>query len=175
MPRSACVGCGALFEDRDGPVHRYMESSPACWAAFGQVLAREYADADYFAVHRLSVDAYAVQHPGRPSPQSSRSVWFHLTRLYFLLEGGMPMERANAVMAQLSARKQNVVWLTPPPGRGVVAVRDVLGAANAAEHCERVRTWAQSAWLAWSAHHAAIAEFAHAAVNPLFSPARSHP
>ena len=32
-----------------------MESSPACWAAYGEVLAREYSDPAYFQVHRLSV------------------------------------------------------------------------------------------------------------------------
>lgn len=37
----ACVGCGGLFPEMDGPTHRYMESSPGCWAAYGEVLARE--------------------------------------------------------------------------------------------------------------------------------------
>jgi hypothetical protein len=59
-----CIGCHALFPDVDGPVHRYMESSPGCWASYGEVLVREYTEPSYFGVHRLTVDAYAVQHPG---------------------------------------------------------------------------------------------------------------
>ena len=78
---SACPGCGALFEERAGPTHRYMESSPACWAAYGEVLAREYSDQAFYAVHRMSVDTYAVQHPGQPSPQTIQSVAVHLIRL----------------------------------------------------------------------------------------------
>jgi hypothetical protein len=64
MAGVACVGCGAIFEDREGPTHRYTESSPACWAAYGEVVAREYSDSSYAALHGLTVDAYAVQHPG---------------------------------------------------------------------------------------------------------------
>jgi len=39
-----CPGCGGTFPLLGGPVHRYMESSPGCWAAYGVVLAREYSD-----------------------------------------------------------------------------------------------------------------------------------
>jgi len=74
MSLIACVGCGGLFPKTDGPTHRYMESSPGCWAYFGEVLAREYSDLQYLKVHRLTVDAYAIQHPGQLSPQCIRSV-----------------------------------------------------------------------------------------------------
>ena len=63
-----------------------MESSPSCWAAYGEVLAREYNDPAFMAAHRLTVDAYAVQHPGRPSPQSIQSVALHLISLCLVLE-----------------------------------------------------------------------------------------
>ena len=60
-----CPGCGALFPDIKGATHRYIESSPGCWAADGEVLAREYADPAVFGrVHRLTVDTCAVQQPG---------------------------------------------------------------------------------------------------------------
>jgi Family of unknown function (DUF5946) len=69
--RSACIGCGVPAID--GPTHRYMESSPGCWHAYGEVLAQEYSDEAFRAAHRLTSDTCAVQHPGRPSPQSIRS------------------------------------------------------------------------------------------------------
>ncbi len=86
MASVACVGCGALFEDREGPTHRYMESSPGCWALYGEVVAREYLDfLAYGALHRLTVDTYAAQHPGLLSPQSIQSVALHLMSLSLVL------------------------------------------------------------------------------------------
>ena len=45
----ACPGCGALLPVENGPTHPYMRSSPACWARYGEVLAREFGDPAYFA------------------------------------------------------------------------------------------------------------------------------
>ena len=131
-----------------------MESSPACWAAYSEVLAREYSDQAYFQTHRLSVDAYAVQHPGHPNPQTIQSVAVHLVRLYLLLERSLPMERANDAM--LRASEQEFVWLTPPKSLGVVTVADVWKAEALEAHIAAVRRWADSAWQAWSPHHAAV-------------------
>lgn len=133
-----------------------MESSPACWAAYGEVLAREYSDQAYFAVHRLSVDAYAAQHPGRPSPQTIQSVAVHLVRLCLLLERGLPMERANDAMLKASEREALYVWLEPPISRGSVTVTDVVSAVGVDAHMVAVRRWAESTWQAWVTHHATI-------------------
>ena len=51
-----CSGCGARFPRTEGPVHPYMESSPGCWAAYGELLAREYGGA---GDHREAVKAWA--------------------------------------------------------------------------------------------------------------------
>jgi hypothetical protein len=152
----ACIGCGAAFPQRDGPTHRYMESSPGCWAAFGEVLALEYDNASYARAHRLSVDAYAVQHPGRPSPQSVQSVALHLISLCLILEQGLDFSDATDVIRQAADSKGRFTWLEPPPLRGSVTVADVLGAPTGDEHVRRVRAWASSAWFAWAAHHAVV-------------------
>lgn len=133
-----------------------MESSPACWAVYGELLAREYSDQAYFQVHRLSVDAYAVQHPGRPGPQAIQSVAVHLIRLCLLLERGLPMQRANDAMLKASEREDLYVWLEPPASRGSVTVTNVVLATSVDAHMAAVRRWAESAWQAWSAHHAII-------------------
>lgn len=39
-----CFSCGGLYPNVDGPVHKYMDSSPGCWAIYGEVLAKEYSD-----------------------------------------------------------------------------------------------------------------------------------
>ena len=55
--QETCPGCGLLAPRSEGPVHRYMLSSPGCWALYGELLAREYGDVRYMAAHRLTIDA----------------------------------------------------------------------------------------------------------------------
>lgn len=151
--RLSCPGCGAWFIAVDGPVHPYMESSPACWQAFGEVLAREYGDPALFATHRLSVDAYAVQHPGGESRQAIQSVGVHLSRLCLFLEHGLAPEAANAAMLRVGKIKDTIHKLARPPHLGTVTVADVVATKSAEEHAITVRKWASSAWGAWSEHH----------------------
>jgi Family of unknown function (DUF5946) len=150
-----CPGCGGRFVARPGgAVHRYVLSSAGCWATYGEVLAREYSDPDTLSVHRLTVDAYAVQHPGRASPQSIRSVALHLISLCACLEHQVPFADSTALIRRAAAHRY--VWLEPPAQRGEVHVDEVVAAQDAAAHRAAVLRWAESAWRAWSAHHAQI-------------------
>lgn len=156
-----CPGCGALFPKSDGPTHRYLGASPGCWAVFGRVLAREYSDPAFMAVHGLTVDAYAVQHPGTPSPQTVHSAGVHLVALYLVLEGGRSVADAARFRQRAVERiRDRFTWLAPPDSPGAMTVLDVQGAADAAEHETRVRAWARSAWEAWSPHHETVREWA---------------
>jgi len=101
-----------------------MESSPGCWATFGRVLAREYSDPQFFETHRLTVDSYAVQHPGRPSRQSIQSVGVHLVRLCLFIEHELAPEEANSAMLAAARRKSEYFWLEPPASLGVLTVAD---------------------------------------------------
>ena len=148
-----CIGCGGLVPDIDGPVHRYLESSPGCWRVYGEVLAREYSDLAFWAVHRLTVDSYAVQHPGRRSPQTIQSVCVHLLSLCLVLERGADPEYATRAMPGMVRQKDRFVWLTPPRSLGRITVLDVAAASTVAEHAQKVRAWAESAWAAWAPHH----------------------
>ena len=148
-----CFSCGAPVPDIDGPVHRYMDSSPGCWAIFGEVLTREYSDYAYAAHHRLTVDAYAVQHPGKPSPQTIASVAVHLARLCLVLERGVPIDYATRVMQKLTKHKSMFFWLEPPSHMGPLTVLDVWEAEDAVSHIKAVSDWASSAWSAWEKHH----------------------
>jgi hypothetical protein len=140
----------------DGPTHRYMESSPGCWHAYGQVLAREYSDPAFGVLHRLTVDSYAVQHPGRPSPQTTQSVCLHLMSLCLVLERGLAAVYARRVMGAATRTKERFFWLTPPTSLGVVTIADVAGAVTPLQHEDRVRAWAESAWSAWAEHHTTV-------------------
>lgn len=161
MRTERCPGCGALVSASDNPSHPYIGASPGCWAVYGEVLEREYDDyARHAPVHRLSVDAYAAQHPGEPSPRSIASVGVHLVRLYLLLERGLPPERANAAMKWASRKKREFVWLVPPYPLGEVTVLHVHEAKSPVEHAERVHEWARSVWEAWSPRHETIRRWA---------------
>ena len=157
-----CFGCGAPVPADPGPTHRYLGASPGCWRLYGEVLGWEYADYARFApVHRLTVDAYAAQHPGTPSPQSIGSVDVHLVRLHLQLERGLPHDRANDAMLDISSRlKKHFVWLDPPASLGDVTVLNVLDARGPEEHAERVRGWAASVWGAWAPHHETVRRWA---------------
>jgi len=148
-----CHGCGGQFPDIHGPTHAYMEATPGCWAYYGEVLAKEYSDLQYQRVHPLTVDAYAVQHPGQPSPQSIRSVALHLISLCAIFEQGVEISAATRVIQQAATDKERFEWLPPPPSRGALTVAEVHLAQDAQEHARLVYQWAESAWTAWSDHH----------------------
>jgi hypothetical protein len=151
------MGCGAFLPDIDGPTHEYLESSPACWSAYSEVLAREYADRKLFeSVHRLTVDAYAIQHPGRPSSQCIQSVAGHLISLCAVLENGSSNEWATKVIGAAVRNKGRFTWLVPPQSMGPLTVACAWKARDAEEHEKLVRDWAASAWAAWSPHHPTV-------------------
>ena len=159
LAEAVCPGCGGRFADVDGPIHRYMTSSPGCWAAYGVVLAREYETPALMPIHRLSVDAYAVQHPGDGSRAAIQSVGLHLARLMVQLATPQPPAETNAAMLSFAARKATLPLLAPPP-LFPFTVASVVDAMDPAGHAAAVRRWAQSAWDAWSAHHAFIRDWA---------------
>lgn len=113
-------------------------------------------------VHRLSVDAYAAQHPGEPTPQSMKSVGVHLIRLHLNLERGFDVRESNQVMVRASGQKHRFHWLEPPASRGRVTVVEVLEADDATAHREAVRRWARSVWEAWGDHHPTVRSWAEA-------------
>jgi hypothetical protein len=152
-----CPGCGSLFPDTEGPTHCYIESSPGCWAAYGEVLAREYSNPALFGqVHRLSVDAYAVQHPGQPSPQSIQSVALHLISLCLMVEYGATPQTATTALREGARAKGRYLWLPPPASLGSLTVADVWSAKEATAHRFLVQQWAATVWSAWSVHHSTI-------------------
>ena len=158
----ACPGCGLELERRDGPTHAYIGASPECWALYGRLLAREYEDPAHFAVHGLTVDTYAAQHPGEPGRRQAQSVYVHLVALCLTLEHGVEGERAAELRRRALGRLGGgeAPWLEPPGALGGVTVHDVLTARNAAEHGTAVRRWAGAVWEAWRPHHERVRAWA---------------
>jgi len=150
-----CPDCGALVPDVDGPTHAYIGGNAGCWATWGELQARAYADPALAAVMPLAVDAYAAQHHGAEGRRQAQSVWVHLASLCLVLERGWTPREGIRAKQRLLAHDPGFDWLSPPSDPGQVTVLDVAG-APADEVASAVRAWATSVWEAWSAHHAAV-------------------
>ncbi|MCL4530109.1 MAG: DUF5946 family protein [Chloroflexi bacterium] len=155
-----CFSCGAMVPNMDGPTHRYMLSSPGCWSVYGVLLARDYGEYNYPTVYRLSVDAYTVQHPGRPNRQAIQSVAVHLIALYYLLEKGLPEAQVIRTRSRAAQFSDQFFWLEPPTSMGPITIVNAADAEGLEEYQRVAREWAKSAWEAWRAHHDQIRKWA---------------
>lgn len=160
--RSACPGCGVVLDEFDGPTHPYIGASAACWAVYGDVLGREYGEFGYPEIHRLTVDAYAVQHPGVESRRSSQSVAIHLIALHLWFDEGMSSTEIQDAIRATIAHGKAYEWFTPPSYENALTIVNVCGAADLADHVKRVEAWGRSVWDAWAAHHEKVREWASA-------------
>jgi hypothetical protein len=159
-----CPGCGLAYLRSDGPTHAYIGASAGCWARYGELLALEYGAPRLMRWHRLTVDAYAAQHPGVEGRRSAQSVHVHLAGLYLVLERGLEAPAvARAMQALADGRRHE--WLDPPGLATPVGLPDVIHAAGGADYADKVRTWAEAVWRAWGAHHALIRGEADAALT----------
>lgn len=129
-----CPGCGARFPVFEGPTHRYIGASAACWALFNWCVATGapddtglvqqssipataayVPDRDDAPLESLLGDAYGVQHHGGESPQAIQSVAVHLLNMHGIISGkttlpGWPIDRA--------LRKRGVFHKLEPPALG---------------------------------------------------------
>jgi len=150
--KDACLGCGGEFAAEDGPTHAYMLSSPACWRNYGELLAAEYSSEELMVSHRLSVDAYAIQHPGDGSRRAIQSVGLHLARLKVQLDKPQPPMEVNQIMKDFSRRKSSLQLLEPPRSFAMT-IADVTPHIGTENHATLVTAWAKSAWNDWREHH----------------------
>ena len=162
-----CPDCKVALPPVRGGGHAYLGASPSCWALYGQVLAREYASPELMRVHRLTVDAYAAQHPGQPERRSIQSVWIHLSSLYLALDRGVSHDFARRVISSLTALREPLAWLEPPESLGNVTVIQAYEATDPVEHRAVIRQWAESVWAAWKPHRQTIAMLADRAAYRL--------
>src|SRR5688572_18427104 len=89
MQAAPCAGCGLVIAG----------GTDGCQSLFDEELALHYADVSYFAINRLFVDAYALQHPDQHCG-SVKSFAAHFTHLCWSLEHGgsraVPSEAISA-------------------------------------------------------------------------------
>lgn len=135
-----------------------MLASTGCWARFGDVLAREYQNPALMHIHALTVDAYAVQHPGVSGPQTIQSLNVHLASLYAHFQHQVPLEALADVRRRVVAHKTRMQWLTPPDHAHTVIVNDVWPIQSEEGHVAAVRRWASAALSHWRDYHDIIAD-----------------
>jgi hypothetical protein len=137
-----CPECGAAVAGR-----------AACQALFDEVLAREFGDYRYGRVHRLTVDAYSLQHPSEYM-RSAKSYAAHLTGMCAALEHDVTADTNRAVQQWLSG---STVLQRPgqpePRQRGTLTIVHLHMATDPDDHVRRVREWARSTWEAWRTYH----------------------
>ena len=146
-----CPQCGAVVPEVEGPVHRYVPSSPGCWMTFGRVQAE---GAGSPVARRLILDAYMAQHPGDGSDRRDRqSVFIHLTGLCAVLEQGMAPADVTELHRRLVADRRQDFPVLSRSGNGELTV---LHVAEAKHVNRRAREWAQAVWATYAAHHPVI-------------------
>ena len=159
-----CPGCGGRYLPQAvDETHPYIGASPACWAAFGEVLAREFEDPTFGNVHRHTVDVYAIQHPGTDGRRQRQSVALHLIGVCHWLEHDLETERLNSITQRLASTDRDWPWLAPPTDYPMTVV-DLLAARDGPAHVRLIRQWAEATWRAWSSHHEIVRVWAREAL-----------
>jgi len=157
-PARPCPGCGAVLEAVDGPTHRYIGASPACWAIYSGLLNGGEPPMMPVPFSVLLVDAYAAQHPGTPSEQAVQSVAVHLLTLYGVLMRGVALAdalwlRQRALRGSIEARRERFSWLTPPTFDGSHSVARIARETSPDSRAALVRPYVEAVWAAWAADH----------------------
>ena len=169
-----CPGCGALFPPHDGPTHRYVGASSACWALIQSLRSgsppapelltqssaphitstfRPHKDAGL--LERVWGDAYGVQHHGDESPQAIQSVAAHLLDLHAIITGhttqpGWALGRA--------VRTRGVFHkLAPPPLGRALTYRHLFPGGGVVTPVTRSQ-YVVSVYEAWMALHRSTVE-----------------
>lgn len=137
-----CEDCGAVVP----------EGKAGCLKLFEEILAREFSDYRYGRIHRLTVDAYSLQHPDKYM-LSGKSFAAHLTGMCAALEHEDALTLNQTVQRWLSTNPRIDKPQDIPELRGGLNITYIFEAPDADEHVRRVREWARDVWGAWSAHH----------------------
>ncbi len=152
-PRDACPDCGA----------RVRGGREGCQRLFEQVLVREYSDPQAFRIHRLTGDAYSLQHPDRYC-RSAKPMAAHLTGLCWVFEYHWDPNVGKALSRWLDGPLA-VERVSPPAFRGDLDILHVYNARGPEEHAQRVQEWARSVWDAWAEHHETARQWVRAALG----------
>lgn len=159
-----CPGCRAELDDVDGPTHRYIGASAACWDLYTRFLAGS-PPVPGSSVSALLVDAYAAQHPGDGSSQATQSVAVHLVVLEAVLgcrTSVLDVVPLRAAAVEVGRLGSGFAKLEPVPDPWDLTLADVVKADVGLRAVELDRL-VSSVWSGWKSLHGAEIEKWHAA------------
>lgn len=151
------------------PMHAYIGASASCWALYNELLARQYEGfvgslpANQALTRIRVIDAYAVQHHGKPERRAIQSVNAHLVALYLQLEKEYSGEQVNAALQRVLKFANEFVWLEPPTPNGTLTIADVLRAETSQEQANAIENYARDIWRAWHARRETAVRWARRA------------
>ncbi len=137
-----CEDCGAVV----------AEGKAGCLKIFEEILAREFSDYRFGKIHRLTVDAYSLQHP-EAYMRSGKSFAAHLTGMCAALEYEDNLAVNQTMQKWLSKNPKVDKPARIPEQKGNLTIIYIHNATDAEEHTKRVREWARDVWGAWAEHH----------------------
>jgi hypothetical protein len=111
------------------------------------------------------VDAYAVQHPGKPERRAIQSVAVHLISLCAQLERGISSAAARNLLVDALRHRGDFVWLEPPSPPAELTVLHLRDAPDLEDLLPRARAWAAAVWRSWSPHHPAVRRWTDLAIT----------
>lgn len=151
----ACPCCGFEGAGAGGPTHAYMSPSAPCWKMYGEVLACEYSDPEYWQSHRLLTDAYCAHHSIADERRARQSINIHLAGLMLHYEDDVSSEGIIAVLKSVAGSRE-FPYLEQPDAARVVTIERIYCATNAADHAVEVDIYAREVFDIWSIHHATV-------------------
>jgi hypothetical protein len=129
-----------------------FESAEVCHNLFEAILEKEFSDFRYARVHRLTVDAYSLQHPDRYMI-SAKSFAAHLTGMCCAMEHDGDRDLLHALQQWLSGKSENLEKPPIPARFGNLTIAHPAAASDGDDHARRVQEWAAGVWKAWDIYH----------------------
>jgi hypothetical protein len=136
---NTCSGCGWRVEG----------GTEGCRTKFETWLARDYGDAGFFAVHRMFVDTYCLQHPD-DFCASAKSLAAHLVGLCLILEEGASAATGATFLRDWLDGARQLDKPALPAERGRTVLADLAGITEPSAWRHAVRRWADSTWDAYA-------------------------
>lgn len=137
-----CPSCGAAG----------VNSIEECQARFEKILEREFTNPVFFKVHRLTIDAYSLQHPEQYM-KSTKSAAAHLTGMCWSMEHSYSQHLAGTIKKWVDGARTFTRIAPPMPlARGEITLNHVIDISDPEKYFIAVTEWAESAWNAWQIH-----------------------
>jgi hypothetical protein len=128
-----------------------IASKQECKDFFETILAKEFSDYRYGKIHRLTVDAYCLQHPN-VYMISAKSFAAHLVGMCCAMEYENDSDLLRALQKWLNGKKS----LEKPEMLkqfGNLNISHLAAATNPIEHSKLVREWAEAVWKDYAVYH----------------------